>query len=255
MICEFCGIEHDGFFGTGRFCSDNCRRRYCASKNLKHKNNFKKPSKEGGWNCSCGLNFKTRRLLQKHRKDCSVVCLHKQNHFYLCNCSFCGKEFKTKEAKTSHEKYCQSNPNKQVFYKKGKKLSEETIKKLKKNAGGYRKGSGRGKRGYYKGLYCMSSWELAWVVFQLEHGKNVEQCQERFPYTMNGSKHYYTPDFKISGVYYEIKNWHRPDTDYKLSQFPKDKTLILIEGKQQNEIYIKYVENKYGKNFWEMLYE
>lgn len=50
-------------------------------------------------------------------------------------------------------------------------------------------------------------------------------------------------------------NWHRPDTDYKLSQFPKDKTLILIEGRQQNETYIKYVENKYGKNFWEILYE
>lgn len=57
------------------------------------------------------------------------------------------------------------------------------------------------------------------------------------------------------GIYYEIKNWHRPDTDFKLDQFPKDKTLVLIEGIGQNKKYLDYVENKYGKNFYEILYE
>lgn len=191
--------------------------------------------------------------MQEHRKNCEKAALKKQNHYFLCYCDFCNRELKTKESKTVHERHCLSNPKRIPF--KGHKVSEETKEKLRKNAGGYRKNAGRGKRGYYKGLYCMSSWELAWVVYNLEHGKQIEQCKEKFIYFMNEKKHNYTPDFKIDGVYYEIKNWHRPDTDFKINQFPKDKTLILIEGKSQNEKYIKYTENKYGKNFWEILYE
>lgn len=72
---------------------------------------------------------------------------------------------------------------------------------------------------------------------------------------MNDKVHHYTPDFKIDGVYFEIKNWHRPDTDFKINQFPKDKTLILIDGIEQNKKYLDYVENIYGKNFYEVLYE
>jgi hypothetical protein len=101
----------------------------------------------------------------------------------------------------------------------------------------------------------MSSWELAWVVYQLEHGKIVEQCKEKFEYVMNGKIHHYTPDFIINKVYYEIKNWHRPDTDFKINYFPKNKKLILIEGKKQNKVFLDYVEKKYGKNFYEVLYE
>lgn len=137
---------------------------------------------------------------------------------------------------------------------KGTHISEDTRAKLKKHAGGYRKNAGRGKRGYYKGLYCMSSWELAFVYYQLEHGKEVLQCTERFEYTMNGEIHHYTPDFIIDGVYYEIKNWHRPDTDFKIKSFPIDKQLILIEGKE-NEKYINFVKEKFGENFYEVLYE
>lgn len=65
---------------------------------------------------------------------------------------------------------------------------------------------------------------------------------------------YYMPDFKIDGVYYEIKNWHRPDTDFKISQFPKDKKIILIEG-GDNQKFITYAKNKYGEKFYETLYE
>ena len=27
-ICEYCGTEHDGSYGSGRFCSPSCSRRY-----------------------------------------------------------------------------------------------------------------------------------------------------------------------------------------------------------------------------------
>lgn len=32
MICEFCGKEHDGSYGSGRFCSKSCRMKFIASK-------------------------------------------------------------------------------------------------------------------------------------------------------------------------------------------------------------------------------
>jgi hypothetical protein len=175
-------------------------------------------------------------------------------------CEFCKKDFYTMPfAFTRHKKHCINNPNRTEDQSahKGSKVSEKTKTLWNTNGkiGGYRKNAGRGKRGYYKGIYCMSSWELAWVVYQLEHGKIVEQCKEKFEYVMNGKIHHYTPDFIINKVYYEIKNWHRPDTDFKINYFPKNKKLILIEGKKQNKVFLDYVEKKYGKNFYEVLYE
>lgn len=169
-------------------------------------------------------------------------------------CQFCNKSWETTNFGFSlHIKCCKENPNRTGV--KGHPVSKETRQKLKANSGGFRRNAGRGKRGYYKGLYCMSTWELAWVVYQLEHGQKVEQCKDQFEYIMNDELHHYTPDFIIDGVYYEIKNWHRPDTDFKVSQFPKDKTLVLVEGKEQNKVYLEYVREKYGKNFYEVLYE
>lgn len=33
-ICENCGKEHDGSFGTGRFCNNACKTAYCNSKRI-----------------------------------------------------------------------------------------------------------------------------------------------------------------------------------------------------------------------------
>lgn len=212
------------------------------------------------WKCTiCGSEFRTRRLMQAHRKNehagysnqSAIQNATKKIYF----CEFCKKEWKTtKSGFGIHTKYCKMNPDAQQ--RVGHPVSEKTklLWKTNKRIGGYRKNAGRGKRGYYKGLYCMSSWELAWVVYQLEHGKAVQQCTERFEYEMNGEIHHYTPDFKIDETYFEIKNWHRPDTDFKIRSFPKEKHLVLIEGKS-NQTFIKYAEEKYGKEFWNVLYE
>jgi len=39
-ICENCGKEHDGSYGSGRFCSDLCRRKWsgkCNSRIIQEK--------------------------------------------------------------------------------------------------------------------------------------------------------------------------------------------------------------------------
>ena len=173
-------------------------------------------------------------------------------------CRFCHKQWITTKAGLGiHERQCIKNPNRFEHHK----ISEEGRKRLSeiakaRHAGGYSLGKkgGSGHKGYYKGLYCMSSWELAFVYYQIEHNIKVEQCTEHFTYEMYGKVHKYTPDFIINGVYYEIKNWHRPDTDFKINQFPKDKKLILIEG-EENKKYLEYVRNRVGFKFWEILYD
>jgi hypothetical protein len=61
-------------------------------------------------------------------------------------------------------------------------------------SGGYREGSGRSKSGYYKGIYCGSTYELCWVIYSLDH--NVQFT--RFPgkLELNGIKYY--PDFLLA---------------------------------------------------------
>jgi len=239
FICRFCGSERkngNSLRNHERLCKGNPNRQRIEDYTRNEK-----------W-------YEAMRSFR--RNGGTRIQVHPSGDF---TCSFCGQSFSNKklEYKTQHENHCKKNPNRVEYKNTGTKVPEETKKRWKQSGrmGGYRKGAGRGKKGYYKGLYCMSTWELAWVVYQLEHGQKVEQCRERFEYIMNEEVHHYTPDFIIDGIYYEIKNWHRPDTDFKVSQFPKDKTLILIEGKEQNKTFLEYAKNKYGTNFDEVLYE
>lgn len=71
-ICEVCGKEHDGTFGSGRFCSDHCRKAFAGSS--KRRTGYKRPSKEGGWKCLyCGLIFRTRKELDQHKKEAHLT--------------------------------------------------------------------------------------------------------------------------------------------------------------------------------------
>jgi hypothetical protein len=90
--------------------------------------------------------------------------------------------------------------------------SEETKKKIgdtRKRLGLGNQGGGRGIKGRYQGIWCDSSWELAWVIYQLEHGVPFERNRERFGYLdRNEVVHFYTPDFKLAdGSLVEIKGF------------------------------------------------
>jgi hypothetical protein len=72
MECENCHKEHDGSYGSGRFCSDHCRRAYSGKRvnvNGKHKCNFKRKSLPyGTWKCKfcCDTVFNTKHELYEH---------------------------------------------------------------------------------------------------------------------------------------------------------------------------------------------
>lgn len=130
-----------------------------------------------------------------------------------------------------------------------RKISET----MKKNplAGGKRIGSGRGKQGWYKGIYCDSSWELAFLVYYLDHNKNIKRCEERREYIFNNEKHTYIPDFITDDGIIEIKGYKTQQWKSKLEQNPDIKVLYEDDIKP----YLNYVIEKYGDKFYETLYE
>ena len=85
-----------------------------------------------------------------------------------------------------------------------KKTSEAVCKKGGNlNATGKR---GRAKYGYYKGIRCDSSYELAFVLYCIHNDIEFFRNRKGFPYSINNENHKYYPDFIVNGTYIEIKN-------------------------------------------------
>lgn len=126
--------------------------------------------------------------------------------------------------------------------KSKKHLSE--IAKMR-NFGGYVRGSGRGKKGWYKGFFCDSSWELAFVIYCLENNKKIKRNTEKRKYIWQGLEKNYIPDFIVDGDIIEIKGWKTPQWEAKKKFNPDIK--VLYEGDLQH--VLNYVVNKYGKDF------
>ena len=218
----------------------------------KHYKNNLKDNYE--WICSiCNKSFKSRRKLQKHRID-----EHNGKKLtaktIICNCQYCNIEFTHGFAKNLHEKHCELNPNRVEC--KGHLNSEETRQKIsntaKKNgkSGGYRPGAGYKniKKGFYKGIWCDSSWELAFLIYCLEHNIAIKRNIDKFPYYIENKLHYYIPDFIIGNTYIEIKGRVDYRCKYKFEQFPNKQHLKIYYAKDM-KCFLNYVYKKYGKNF------
>lgn len=199
-------------------------------------------------------------------------------------CKFCGThKSPNKSGLTRHEKHCNSNPHRipNVGGRKGLtgdprlKQSEETKYKIsikstgkakteeaeverkrkiseqaKLKNGGYRQGSGRGKKGWYKGFFCDSSYELAYLIYCLDHNIDIKRNTEKRQYEWQGITKNYIPDFIVNGDVVEIKGYKSEQWEAKLKANPDIKVLYSNDLKEVFE----YVNKVYGKDFIE-LYE
>ena len=148
-----------------------------------------------------------------------------------------------------HQRYL-SGELKPTF--KGKKHTEETIKKISNNMKGNNNNdvtkTGRGKKGYYKGFYCSSTYELAFVIYCLDNKIKIEPCSESFNYNYKGKEHKYFPDFVINGdEIIEIKGFWTELVDIKGNS-------VIKAGKKYKILYPKdmsfvfdYIEKTYNK--------
>lgn len=138
---------------------------------------------------------------------------------------------------------------------KGKKLSDEHILKMKNNpkCGGLRHGAGKGKKGWYKGIYCDSTYELVYVIYNIDHNISFKRCKRVYEYEYNGEIHKYHPDFELEdGTLIEIKGYINDIVYIKLNAVTDRKIIMLT--KEDLEYAFNYVKTSYEYTTLEDLY-
>ncbi len=218
-ICECCGKIKIGIFGSGRFCSKKCSNKGVWSKERKDVHRTAMMNSEK-------VTFANKKRITRIDKVC-VICNKK---FWVHNCNknrmFCSKECVGKDI---------------------------DFKYKKRAAGGYREGSGRGKSGWYNGIQCDSTYELAWVIYHIDHKINFIRNTQKFDYYYKEKKHSYIPDYFLpkEDLFVEVKGFNSVQNEEKIKQFSKK---LAIMYKEDLKYIFEYVIKKYGKNFIE-LYE
>lgn len=157
-----------------------------------------------------------------------------------------GKQFTTRV-----EKICpQCNASFQTTELENKKYCSR--KCWKPNGGGYRNGSGRAKTGYYKGIYCGSTYELVWVIYNLDH--NIKFS--RFPGVIKNNDITYYPDFLLEDkkTIIEIKGYEQKElVDRKSKAAEAEGYSVKVLRKNNIQHMFEYVEKTYNsKKFYDL---
>jgi len=123
-----------------------------------------------------------------------------------------------------------------------------------KQIGGYRKGSGRSKHGYYKGIYCGSTYELCWVVYALDHNINFT----RFSGILENNGLKYVPDFLLDDykTIIEIKGYELPSkVEAKTKVAEHHGFTVIVLREKDLQFAFDYVKNKFGTKNYHILYD
>ena len=164
---------------------------------------------------------------------------HNEHHQPLLKtyyCKECGKPFTIKDSRDiTGRQYCSTNC-KTIWLKNNVKW------------GGHRVGSGHGKSGWYKGVYCSSTWELAFLVYCLDHNIHIERCKDIRQYVYNGKIYKYYPDFVTDDGIIEIKGYSTKQWEAKRKYNPD----IIVLYRDDMKRYLSYVHDKYTNNLVEL---
>lgn len=121
---------------------------------------------------------------------------------------------------------------------------------------------GRVKGYVYKDIHFDSSWELAYYIWLIDNNKDfIYHPSFSFTYLGDDEKeHDYYPDFLVEGKFYEIKGtqfFNEREEPYNM--YTKNfwwnkynlmkKHGVIILKKSDIQVYLKYIENTYGKKY------
>lgn len=238
------------------FCSRECRCLYIKKKQVTLncyfcEKEFKKDEKahnrglrkeRNKFYCSQRCANRDRKSSEKTKEKISI----KLKEFYKNNdhhskqkridkvCPICLTEFSVSNC-YKHRIYCSKaccNSDTEYLYKN------------KANTGGYRKGSGRSIGGWYKGIYCDSTYELVYLIYCMDHCIDIKRCEMMFEYGNEGKT--YNPDFIVNNCIIEIKGYMTEEVKTKAKSVPKKyEYKILTKDKLLKEF--DYVKRKYNK--------
>ena len=241
--CKHCGTK---FYKTwskwtlSEFCCKGCSKKYAANVNkdeVKKKiSNALKKYHENMPDCS----------YKKMRQELALQKRNKLEEEYLKNpkiCPICNNIIPyERRARKTCSKECG-----------GKAIVQTKLDK------GYYDNPNRhfvtSKCGYYKGIYCGSTYELAYTIYNLDHNIPFERNKKGFPYKYKGRKHTYYPDYITPDGYIEIKGMWTDKVDAKLAAVDEP---IKILYKKDLKYAFDYVSNTYlggKKSGWQSLYD
>lgn len=284
MICEKCKKTYETPYASGRFCCKKCASSRVQSEETKKKlsKSMKRRIKEFG---KFGALLRSKKVLNlicencgksfthfEFKKTCSPSCrsvisrkvtLERNPNFYekisakaIKNwkdgiykeimekrfaetkektCPICGKKFPVRPCELKRifcSRACLHKDTKLEFHKVG--------------MGGYRKGAGRSKSGYYKGIWCDSQWELAYLIYCLDHNIEIKRNLQLFNYLFEGETHKYLPDFIVNGEYVEIKGFFQKRVAAKSDSVAKAGFKINVLYKKDLKKEFEYLFEKYG---------
>lgn len=224
-FCKNCGKEYYGSWSKwiqSDFCCKECARSY--STKAKRKETSEKVRNK----------LKGRRYIIKDNKQVQLK-------IELVPCPICGKMLTEEQVRRKH-KTCSREC--------GQKLgTQKSIANgLYHRNGGFRPGSVRSRWGYYKDIYCASTYELVYLIYSLEHNIPIERNKDYFNYKINNVSKRYLPDFKINETYIEIKNFPRKEVDIKAEAVVKQGKEIKVLYYKDLEEMMNYIDSKY--NTW-----
>lgn len=289
-ICKFCGEEFETGIKLGGHvsrCKENPKYKEIINKIQQTRQdnlNINNPIEEHICKCQyCGNDYKVNLRHNTfvkgiYNKTCSVECAHKlstQNTNWEIakqNISKNSKHYSWIKGKKFINGQWKDDPNwlpyniclicgNKVYNKKCKYCSEECRKigrhqKLSDlarnhNFGGYEPNSiKKYHHGNYKGIHYDSSWELAYLVWNIEHNIDIKRCNEVRTYITEDNKiHRYFPDFIVNNEIIEIKGYFNKVAQLKAEQNPD---IHILKHEDLKDI-IQYVINKYGNKYWEIL--
>lgn len=178
MNCEYCGQQHEGTYGSGRFCSPRCSRGYSTRRKRTE------------------INEKVRKKLSlepfcKTCKECSSVFKTKVKSQKFC-CLICSIKFSNSDPTVKE------------------KLRIARIREIEKGNIGY------GIKTEFEGIRCDSALEYAFLKwYKISH---PEAKIERFKGYLEGDGIKYQPDFIIDDkIIVEVK-YTSPYIGEKLSE-------------------------------------
>lgn len=120
--------------------------------------------------------------------------------------------------------------------------------------GGYREGSGRSKSGYYKGIYCGSTYELCWLIHALDH--NIKFT--RFEGMLTNGTLKYIPDFLLEDgkTIIELKGYEKQESVDRKTQLAESigYNVIVLRKDDLHDMF-QYVALKYETKKFHTLYD
>lgn len=234
-LCDYgCGQEAHYQMKNGKWC---CMPRCCQCPEIKRKNSLgmKKAYKEG--------ILDAKQIYQNKSQESKDRMIWGKGQTKETNESI------RKQSETVKRKY-QSGELVGTFT--GRHHTQETKNKISKgtsksyNYEADRK-SGRGKKGSYKGFWCDSTYELAYIIYCIDHNISIIRNKEYFEYEYLGKKHRYYPDFIVDGELIEIKGFANGALPYKEQALKDSKRPYRILFPKDLQHVFQYIRETYNK--------